>query len=116
MLMIYRVGKRCEFNVKLFTSIIDCTFTIRVINKLSIENFYDFRSFFQSAKNIGSIFIVDFGEAEHIDVSGLAMLLMLQEYIDNLDGKVYLVFPDKDNQVNKMLKLANFDKFFEIKH
>jgi len=98
--------------VKLYTNITGCIFTIKVGKKLTFENFYDFRKFFQTAKNLGSKFIVDFGGAEYIDVAGLAMLLLLQEYIDNLEGKVTLVFPTQDNQANRMLKLANFDRIF----
>ena len=59
------------------SNIIDCTFTIKVIDKLTLESFYDFLKLFQSAKNIGSEFTVDFRDACHVDVSRLGMLLML---------------------------------------
>ncbi len=92
-----------------------CTFTIKITDKLTFDNFYDFIQCYQSAKDIGSEFIVDLRRACHIDVSGLGMLLLLREYVDNIKGKVSLVFPTQNNQVDRMLKIANFDKTFEIK-
>jgi len=100
--------------MKFYTNITSCIFTIKVSNKLTFEKFYGFRKFFLTAKNVGSKFIVDFSSAEYIDVSGLAMLLLLQEYIDSLEGKASLVLPAQGNQAYKMLKLAKFDEVFEI--
>jgi len=101
--------------MNLDTNISNCTFTIKITDKLTFDKFYDFIKCYQSAKDIGSEFIVDLRRACHIDVSGLGMLLLLQEYVDNIKGKVSLVFPDQNNQVNRMLKIANFDKTFKIK-
>ncbi|WP_051092033.1 hypothetical protein [Colwellia piezophila] len=106
------------FIMSLHTSFTDFTFNIKVIEKLTFDDFYNFNNFFQTAKSIGAEFVVDLNDTVHIDVSGLGMLLLLQEYVTNLKGSVSLILPNQANQANQannMLKIAKFDKTFVIK-
>ena len=56
-------------------------------------------------------FIIDFEKTEYLDSSALGMLLLLKEHAGD-SGKVEIVNSKAD--VLNVLKIANFDKLFEI--
>ena len=72
----------------------------------------EFREAYIGHKSPRLLFNVDLSEAYHMDSSALGMLLLLKEHAEKLAGKVILVQPSET--VLKVLKIANFDKLFNI--
>lgn len=56
---------------------------------------------------------LDFQDVDFIDSSGLGMLLILRESLEKIGGKVTLLVPP--GQVEKMLRISQFDQMFAIK-
>ncbi|WP_448213279.1 STAS domain-containing protein [Colwellia sp. MEBiC06753] len=89
-------------------------FTIKVDGALTIENYYDFRSAFLAMSIIGATFIMDLSNAVTLDVSALAMLLILNDYVDSQKGYLVVKFPTQECQAYRLLRAANFDKKFNL--
>ena len=80
------------------------TYTITLDDKLSADNFDDFRAVLLGIKCIGATFIVDLSRANTIDTSALGLILLLKGYIDILKGKVALKLPENGTHANKLIK------------
>ena len=101
--------------MNLETKLSECpsTYTITVDDKLSADNFDDFRAVLLCIKCIGATFIVDLSRAHTIDTSALGMILLLKGYIDILKGNVALKLPENGTHANKLIKEASFHQIFE---
>ena len=85
---------------------------INISGKFDFSTHKDFRETYIHHTQKGLDFKVDLSETEYMDSSALGMLLMLREYAEENEGKVWIHEPQKD--VHKILQIANFDRFFEI--
>lgn len=72
----------------------------------------DFQSAYQSAP-LADAYIVDFSQASFIDSSGLGMLLMLREHAG--DGSADITLQGPNEEILRVLRIANFDKLFTIR-
>lgn len=57
---------------------------------------------------------LDFRDVEYMDSSALGMLLLLNDKVTNAPGAVKLKITGCQEGVLRILKIANFDKIFEI--
>ncbi len=71
----------------------------------------EFRNSYCGVDPAGKQFTVDLSRAEYMDSSALGMLLLLKEYAGG-SGRVEIVNSQSD--VLNVLKIANFDKLFDI--
>lgn len=85
---------------------------------MHISGRFDFschHSFVQEYKNYPKgekSFILDLGATEYMDSSAMGMLLQLREHAVKQDGNVTLI--NANQAVREILKIANFDKLFNI--
>jgi anti-anti-sigma factor len=88
------------------------TLTIKLSGRFDVSLH---KSFSDSYKDkIGSIsrVIVDMGNVEYIDSSGLGMMLVLRERIGGDDAKIDIV--NVSPGIKKILETTNFDRLFNI--
>jgi anti-anti-sigma factor len=62
----------------------------------------------------GVAYYVNLSEADYMDSSALGMLLLLREHAKCRGGTVYIEKPSE--QINNILKVANFEQLFTINH
>ena len=62
----------------------------------------------------GIAYYVNLSEADYMDSSALGMLLLLREHAKCRGGTVYIEKPSE--QINNILKVANFEQLFTINH
>lgn len=84
---------------------------IRLSGRFDFSGHKDFRSAYRDEEP-GRTFYVDMRDVNYIDSSALGMLLLLKKHADNGNGKVIIQTPQED--VRKVLDIANFDKIFQI--
>lgn len=86
--------------------------TIKVAGRFDFSLHKNFREAYRD-QNPDLHYIVDISQAEYLDSSALGMLLLLKKHTEAGKGKVIIANPQPE--VNKVLKVANFDKVFEIR-
>ena len=86
--------------------------TIRISGRFDFSMHKEFRNSYQN-EDAGTAFVVNLGDTEYMDSSALGMLLLLKKYADSNGGRVTLTSPQEN--VSKVLEIANFDKVFDIK-
>ena len=69
-------------------------------------------SYNKAARHKGVTYYVNLNDTSYIDSSALGILLLLREYAKYKGGKVIIEQPGE--QVNQVLKTANFEKLFTI--
>jgi len=86
-------------------------FTIAVSGRFDFRVYESFRSAYSGVSPAGIGFQVDLNKADYMDSSALGMLLLLKEYVG---GGVQIDIVNARPDVKNVLKIANFDKLFQI--
>ena len=86
---------------------------------LSVTGRFDYKitrefrdSYSKAARHKGVTYYVNLNKTSYIDSSALGILLLLRECAKDNGGKVIIEQPGE--QVNQVLKVANFEKLFTI--
>ena len=89
------------------------------IMHLSVTGRFDYKitkefrdSYHKATRHKGVTYYVNLNNTSYIDSSALGILLLLREYAKYNGGKVIIEQPGE--QVNHILKVANFEKLFTI--
>jgi anti-anti-sigma factor len=85
--------------------------TIRVVGHFGFTLHKKFREAWQNYQP-GTRYVVDLGETTYIDSSALGMLLVLREEVGGDHSDIRIARSNQD--VRKILKIANFDQLFNI--
>ena len=90
-----------------------------MVVQINVKGRFDYRlsqqfrqAYSQIPDNDGITFNVDLSNASYIDSSALGMMLLLREYAKCRGGSVVIQSPA--DQVDKILKVANFEQLFII--
>ena len=84
---------------------------VKIDGRFDFQVHDEFRNAYCNVEPGGMNFVVDLNSADYMDSSALGMLLLLKEHAGD-SGKVEIVNSKAD--VLNVLKIANFDKLFEI--
>ncbi len=91
----------------------DKTMHLSVSGRFDYKITKEFRDSYNNEKRHKCItYYVNLNNTSYIDSSALGILLLLREYAKQNGGKVIIEQPRE--QVNQILKIANFDKLFTI--
>lgn len=71
-----------------------------------------FRACYRDLTETGMTYIMDLSQATYMDSSALGMVLLLKEHADSYGGRVVIRKPH--SAVEKILRVANFDRFVTI--
>ena len=86
---------------------------ISIIGRFDYKVSQDFRDAYRNISAHDRVtYQVNLSEADFMDSSALGMLLLLREHAKCKGGKVVIACPSK--QVDKILRVANFEQLFEI--
>ena len=99
--------------VQVSKNIQDKAMTISITGRFDFGTHKEFRSAYQDLNGLFSSYIVDMKDVEYIDSSALGMLLLLLEHGKSCGGKVVIAGCNPD--IARILKIANFDKLFDIR-
>ena len=91
----------------------ETTFILHVDNTLIFKDYQLFKAQYLSLQTLPQRIVVDFTRTEKIDCSGLAMLLILQDFCNDHSIVLQLHNVAKGN-VPKMLEIAKFNQKFSI--
>lgn len=86
--------------------------TVCVDGRFDFGLYEDFRHAYESVAPSGTNFSVDLTRASYMDSSALGMLLLLKEYVGD-SKSVDILNPSEE--VKSVLKIANFDKLFNLR-
>jgi anti-anti-sigma factor len=86
--------------------------TIEMRGRFDFSVHKQFRAAYKDQDRPGTCYIVKMGAVEYIDSSALGMLLLLREHAQARGGTVRIV--DCDANIRNILKIANFDRLFDI--
>lgn len=87
---------------------------IKVSEQFNFTVYRDFRNAYLQATQPNTQICVNLSSAKNIDSSAFGMLLLAREHAEKLGGSIVLKEPS--DIAFKVLKIANFDKIFEIVH
>lgn len=86
---------------------------IKINGRFDYKMSQDFRNTYRGlARQEGVAYHVNLSEADFMDSSALGMLLLLREHAKSRGGAVVIEKPS--DQVDKILKVANFEQLFTI--
>ena len=86
---------------------------INVSGRLDYSLSRQFRNAYRhTPDNSGITFNIDLRNASYIDSSALGMMLLLREYAKDKGGSVIIQSPS--DQIEKLLKVANFEQLFIV--
>ncbi len=89
------------------------TVQINIFGRFDYEASQEFReAYLNLEESEGVNFHIDLSKANYMDSSALGMLLLLREYAKSKGGAVIIERPGE--QINKILKVANFEHLFTI--
>ena len=88
------------------------TATIRVNGKFDFSIHKDFREAYTQFNPVPARTVLDLSGTEYMDSSALGMVLLLKEYLDA--DKKRLEVRNARPEVEKILRIANFDKLMEL--
>ena len=89
------------------------TVEISISGRFDYESSQDFRDAYRKLPDIKGVnFHVNLSMADYMDSSALGMLLLLREHAKSNGGVVVLESPGE--QIDKILKVANFEQLFLI--
>ena len=91
----------------------ESTFILHVDTTLTFKDYQLFKAQYLSLHILPQRIVVDFTRTEKIDCSGLAMLLILQDFCNDHSIVLQLYNVAKGN-VPKMLEIAKFNQKFSI--
>ncbi|GMQ84099.1 MAG: anti-anti sigma factor HsbA [Gammaproteobacteria bacterium] len=86
--------------------------TIAISGHFDFSVHKEFRKAYQSTRGAGMRFEVDLSSVDHMDSSALGMLLLLREHAGG--DKANVVLRNPSSTVERILRIANFGKMFEI--
>ncbi|HED18009.1 MAG TPA: anti-sigma factor antagonist [Gammaproteobacteria bacterium] len=86
--------------------------TIVVSGRFDFSIHKEFRDTYQSTRGTGMRFEIDLSSVDYMDSSALGMLLLLREHAGGDKADVLLRNPS--STVERILRIANFGKLFEI--
>ena len=86
--------------------------TIGVSGRFDFELHQEFSQAYRQYPKGDKTYLVDLSGADYIDSSALGMLLQLRDHSDKSAGGVVLA--NGNHGVREILRMANFDKLFEI--
>jgi anti-anti-sigma factor len=86
--------------------------TITITERFDYGLHQDFRAAYQKVEQPGTIFRIDLSQATYMDSSALGMVLLLKEHAEKCGGDVVICQPH--SSVEKILRIANFDRFVKI--
>jgi anti-anti-sigma factor len=72
----------------------------------------EFRAAYNKVQRAGTVFRIDLSQATYMDSSALGMVLLLKEHAEKCGGHVVIYKPHAS--VDKILRIANFDRFVKI--
>ena len=78
--------------------------------ELIFKHYQEFRNSYITEELHNGKYIVDFSHAEHIDSSGLGMILLLKDHAEKFNSVIELKY-QKDSTIDKLFKVVKFDKF-----
>ncbi|MBF0107592.1 MAG: STAS domain-containing protein [Magnetococcales bacterium] len=85
--------------------------TLSLDERFNFEIHRDFRDAYSKCKP-NSAFVIDMKRVEYLDSSALGMLLLLREYAGADKADVRII--NCKSMVERLLKVANFDRLFKI--
>lgn len=85
---------------------------ISVTERFDYSLHQPFRDAYRQISNAGMIYSLDLSRANYMDSSALGMILLLKEHAEKHGGSVIISKPHPS--VEKVLKIANFDRFVTI--
>ena len=88
------------------------TATIHVTGKFDFSVHKDFREAYNQLNPMPQHIILDLSRTEYMDSSALGMVLLLKEHLDG--DKNRLEIRNARPEVEKILRIANFDKLVEL--
>lgn len=86
--------------------------TIELRGRFDFSVHKQFRAAYKEQDLSGTCYVVNMSAVEYIDSSALGMLLLLREHAQARGGTVRIV--DCDSNIRNILKIANFDRLFDI--
>jgi len=88
------------------------TLTIKLSGKLDISLHKTFSDSYKDKIGSVSKVILDMADVEHVDSSGLGMMLVLRERLGGDETKIDIV--NVSPGVAKIFKITNYDKLFNL--
>ena len=88
------------------------TVTIRVTGRFDFSVHKEFREAYSEYEPVPARFVLDLSSTEYMDSSALGMVLLLKEHLDG--DKRRLEVRNARPEVEKILRIANFDKLLEL--
>ncbi|NEV61333.1 STAS domain-containing protein [Thiorhodococcus minor] len=85
---------------------------ISVDGRFDFSQHKAFREAYKDASGKSTKFVVDLSDASYLDSSALGMLLLLREFVGADPKRVRITGANED--VARVLKIANFDKLFTV--
>jgi len=86
---------------------------INISGRFDYEISQAFRDAYRYLPNVNGVkFCINLSQAVYMDSSALGMLLLLREHAKSNNGEVIIEQPGE--QINKILKVANFEQLFSI--
>ena len=86
--------------------------TIAVSGRFDFEAHQDFSKTYRQFPKGEKTYRIDLAGADYMDSSALGMLLQLRDHSDKAAGGVVLA--NANHGVHEILRIANFDKLFQI--
>ncbi len=86
--------------------------TVAIEGRFDFHSLRDFRQCYEKISGRGIQFLVDMGQAEHMDSSALGMLLNMRNHVIR-EGHSVEIANCRPN-VKKVFTLAHFDKLFDF--
>lgn len=87
------------------------TVTIRVDGRFDFSTHQDFTRAYKAYPHGQHTYVVDLAGAEYMDSSAMGMLLQLREYANKSRP---VVLHKANDGIREILRIANFDKLFQI--
>ena len=85
---------------------------ISITGQFDFSKLQEFRDSYKNYNNPGSQYIVSLSQVEYMDSSALGMILLLKKHAESIGGSIVLQSPN--NQVKKILDIANFSQLVNI--
>ncbi|WP_293266793.1 STAS domain-containing protein [Neptunomonas sp.] len=87
---------------------------INITDRFDYGLHQSFRDSYRAVTSPGVIYSLDLSQATYMDSSALGMVLLLKEHAEKQGGSVIISKPNP--AVEKILKIANFDRFVTIEN
>jgi len=85
--------------------------TIKVEGRFDFATHQDFQRAYKAHPKGEKQYVVDLSETDYMDSSAMGMLLQLREHADNAKR---IALNNGNEGIKEILRIANFDKLFEL--